>query len=93
MSTEQLVTLIQTHANLVQIASAYIPLRESRRIFKGPCPFHSDQTNSLMISPEKNQFKCFGCGIDGGPLEFVMKVKGITLQEALTSLASTVNIA
>lgn len=92
MPPEQLEAHIQTHADLLQIASAYIQLTESRRIFKGPCPFHADKSNSLMISPERNHFKCFGCGKDGGPLEFIMEVKGISLQEAITKLASEMHL-
>jgi DNA primase len=87
MAMQEYADQIQSQVSLVKIAAGYISLTESRRIFKGPCPFHKDLTNSLMISPEKNQFKCFGCGVDGGPLEFVMRIKGITLQEAVISLS------
>ena len=37
---------------------------------KGPCPFHPGQSGSFMVSPEKNLFKCCGCGKEGGPAEF-----------------------
>jgi DNA primase len=58
-------------SDLVTLAANYITLKESRRTFRGNCPFHQDKTGSLMISPEKNIFKCFGCGKEGGPDEFI----------------------
>jgi DNA primase len=46
-------------------------LEPSRKILKGNCPFHKDNMISFMVSPEKNTFKCFGCGVEGGPAEFL----------------------
>lgn len=43
-----------------------------------------------MISPEKNIFKCFGCGKEGGPIEFVMDIEQITHAQAVEKLASVV---
>jgi len=57
-------------SDLVAIISRHITLNQGRKALKGPCPFHDDQTESLMVSPEKNLFKCFGCGKEGGPVEF-----------------------
>lgn len=59
-----------TSAEMITLAAQYITLTESRRSFQGNCPFHQDTAGSLMISPEKNIFKCFGCGKEGGPQEF-----------------------
>lgn len=73
--------------DLVKIISAYLPLQESRKQLKGKCPFHPDTTTSLMVSAEKNIFKCFGCGRDGGPVEFIMLKEGKTRPEAVSFLA------
>jgi DNA primase len=57
---------------IVELIAAYVPLEETRNgNFKGPCPFHTDHLSSLFVSPSKNIFKCFGCGIEGGPEEFI----------------------
>lgn len=64
-------SLLPVQADLVRIVSKYVLLEESRRNLKGRCPFHKDQATSLMVSPEKNIFQCFGCGKGGGPVEFV----------------------
>jgi DNA primase len=70
-------------ANLVTIVSKYVLLEESRRNLKGRCPFHKDLTTSLMVSPDKNIFKCFGCGMDGGPVEFVMLIENKSREDAI----------
>jgi DNA primase len=57
-------------SDLVTLAASYIPLTASRRSYRGKCPFHDDAGESLLISPDKNIFKCFGCGKEGGPAEF-----------------------
>lgn len=57
-------------SDLIILAADHIRLTESRRGYRGKCPFHNDAAESLLISPEKNIFKCFGCGLEGGPAEF-----------------------
>ena len=64
-----------TSSDLVKLATVYISLKESRRTLRGRCPFHRDAGESLMISPEKNIFKCFGCGKEGGPAEFKLAME------------------
>ncbi|MCC8423471.1 CHC2 zinc finger domain-containing protein [Mucilaginibacter sp. UR6-11] len=64
-----------TSSNLVNLAAKYMILKESRRSLRGQCPFHEDAGESLMISPDKNIFKCFGCGKEGGPAEFKFAIE------------------
>lgn len=65
-------------SNLTQLAAGHITLKESRRTLRGKCPFHPDAGESLMILPEKNIFKCFGCGKEGGPAEFKLAIEQLT---------------
>ncbi|WPU92037.1 CHC2 zinc finger domain-containing protein [Mucilaginibacter sabulilitoris] len=81
MPTDQTSSPVQ--ADLVRIVSRYILLEESRRNLKGKCPFHADQATSLMVSPDKNIFQCFGCGRGGGPIDFVMAIESKTREEAI----------
>lgn len=80
-------TLPLAKTDLVKIISHFLPLQASRKQLKGKCPFHDDHTTSLMVSPEKNIFKCFGCGKDGGPVEFMMYLKGLSRADAVQTLA------
>lgn len=78
---------IQTQTDITRIISRHLKLEEGRRILKGNCPFHADHSDSLMVSPVKNIFKCFGCGKEGGPIEFVMAMENKSYDEAVKSLA------
>jgi DNA primase len=78
---------IQNKADLTKIISRYLKLEEGRRILKANCPFHTDSSDSFMVSPVKNIFKCFGCGKEGGPIEFVMAIESKSYDEAVKSLA------
>ena len=82
-------SLSPVQADLVRIVSKYVLLEESRRNLKGRCPFHKDQATSLMISPEKNIFQCFGCGKGGGPVEFVMAIEHKTREEAIQMITAS----
>jgi DNA primase len=86
MSADNSISPVQ--ADLVQIISKYILLEESRKHLKGRCPFHKDLATSLMVSPDKNIFQCFGCGKGGGPVEFVMAIENKTREEAIHLIAT-----
>jgi DNA primase len=73
--------------NLAEIVSKHVLLQQSRKALKGKCPFHKDETTSLLVIPHSNIFKCFGCGIEGGPVEFLMGIKGKSRAEIAAELA------
>lgn len=73
-------------ASFIDIVSKYVSLNESRNIFKGNCPFHQDSTNSFMISPAKKIFKCFGCGQEGGVIEFIMLIENKSVEDSIALL-------
>lgn len=52
----------------------------------GSCPFHAERTASFVVNPERQRFKCFGCGASGDVIDFVMKYKGLSFPEALKYL-------
>jgi DNA primase catalytic core len=72
-----------------------IALKRAGKDFVGRCPFHEDDTASLVVTPAKNLWHCFGCGAAGGPIDWVMKKNGVSfrhavelLREGLPSLAA-----
>jgi DNA primase catalytic core len=63
-----------------------IKLEKRGKDLVGPCPFHQDDTPSLIVTPEKNLFHCFGCNAGGGPIDWMMKKNGVSFRHAVELL-------
>ena len=83
---------VKSKVDLVEIVSSYIPLKKSGRNFAGLCPFHGEKTPSFFVSPERQAFKCFGCGEAGDVFTFLEKIEGWEFREALEELAKRVGV-
>ncbi len=68
------------------VESSGIALKKSGNDLLGRCPFHDDDEPSLVITPAKNLWHCFGCGIGGNPIDWVMKAQGISFRHAVELL-------
>lgn len=68
------------------VESAGIELKRGGKDLLGRCPFHEDDTASLVVTPAKNLWHCFGCGIGGGPIDWVMKLRGVSFRHAVELL-------
>jgi len=75
------------------VESAGIALKKSGRDRIGLCPFHADSEPSLVVTPAKNLWHCFGCQIGGGPIDWVMKCKGVSFRHAVELLKSDSSLA
>lgn len=83
---------VKSKIDLVEVAASYFPLKKSGRNFAALCPFHGEKTPSFMISPERQVFKCFGCGESGDVFTFLEKVEGWDFRETLEELAKRVGV-
>lgn len=83
---------IKDRLNIVDVISSYIPVKKSGTNFKAVCPFHNEKTPSLMISPQKQIWHCFGCGEGGDIFGFVMRYENISFREALEILAQKAGV-
>ncbi len=68
------------------VEASGIELKKSGKDWLGRCPFHEDDTASLVVTPTKNLWHCFGCCIGGGPLDWVMKRRGVSFRHAVELL-------
>ncbi|MBK8270124.1 MAG: DNA primase [Planctomycetes bacterium] len=84
---------IRTASDIVDVVSTYVTLKRAGRNFKGLCPFHNEKTPSFNVLPDKQIFKCFGCGQGGDVFKFVQAKEGIPFPEARELLAQRAGIS
>lgn len=83
---------VKSKIDVVQLVGEHVQLKKAGRNFSGLCPFHSEKTPSFMVSPERQIWKCFGCGLGGDALGFVMRIEGLEFGEALRALAKRAGV-
>lgn len=81
---------IVRQANIVDVISSYINVERQGRNHRALCPFHDDKNPSLMISDDKQIFKCFVCGEGGNALTFVQKYEKLSYRQAAVKLANLI---
>ena len=90
--SDELIDEIRNSNDIVDIISQYVNLKKSGRNFFGLCPFHNEKSPSFAVSPDKQIFHCFGCGVGGNVFHFVSKIENIGFKETLEMLANRANI-
>ncbi|MGL2526003.1 DNA primase [Helicobacter pylori] len=77
--------------SIVDVIEKFLDLHKCGATFKACCPFHDERSASFMVSPEKNIYKCFGCGVGGDAFQFLQEFKKISFTEAVEEIASMYN--
>ncbi|MCD4713737.1 MAG: DNA primase [Clostridiales bacterium] len=80
------------NVNIVDIISSYIQVDKSGKNYKALCPFHNEKTASFIISEDKQLFHCFGCGVAGNAINFIMNYENLDYIDAVEFLAERYNI-
>ena len=91
--SDELLDEIRNSNDIVDIISQYVVLKRSGRNFFGLCPFHKEKSPSFSVSPDKQIFHCFGCGVGGNVFHFLSKIENINFVESVKMLADRANIA
>ena len=89
---ENKISEILNACDIVDVIAESVILKKSGRNYLGLCPFHSEKTPSFSVSPQKQIFHCFGCGVGGNVFSFLMKHHGITFPEAVKMAARRCSI-
>ena len=74
-------------SDIVEIIGARVPLKKAGREYKACCPFHNEKTPSFWVSPDKQFYHCFGCGVHGTVIGFLMQYEKMEFLDALADLA------
>ena len=90
--SDEIIDEVRQSNDIVNVISQYITLKRSGRNFFGLCPFHNEKSPSFSVSPDKQIFHCFGCGVGGNVYTFITKIEGINFKEAIEVLAEKANI-
>lgn len=78
--------------DIVDVIGEYFPLRRLGPAFKALCPFHQEKTPSFTVSPQRQRFKCFGCGAGGSVFDFLMLYEHLEFAAAARRLAERAGI-
>jgi DNA primase len=79
-------------ADIVEIIGSRVPLKRAGREYKACCPFHDEKTPSFWVSPDKQFYHCFGCGVHGTALGFLMEYDRLPFPEAVEDLANRLGL-
>jgi DNA primase len=90
---DETVRRIQEHIDIVDLVSHYLTLRKQGQNYVGLCPFHHEKTPSFVVSPAKQLFHCFGCGVGGDVFGFLMKADSLSFPEAIRTLGERAGIS
>ncbi|WP_102026998.1 DNA primase [Salirhabdus sp. Marseille-P4669] len=92
-ASEKFIDELRADSNIVEVISDYVQLKKQGRNYLGLCPFHNEKSPSFSVSPDKQIFRCFGCGKGGNVITFIMEVEGVPFYEAIRILADKSGIA
>lgn len=86
------VETIKNKLDIVDIVGTYVSLKKAGSNFKGLCPFHHEKSGSFMVNPERQIFKCFGCGQAGDVVTFIQEIEQLEFLDALRLLAERAGV-
>ena len=91
--SREVIEEVVSRNDIVDVISGYIKLKKSGSSYVGLCPFHNEKSPSFSVSGTKQMYHCFGCGVGGNVITFVMEYENYTFPEAVKMLADRAGIA
>ena len=89
---DEIISEIVSANDIVSLVSSYVHLKKSGSGYMGCCPFHREKTPSFHVSGDKQLYHCFGCGVGGSVIQFVMAAENLDFPDALRFLADRAGI-
>lgn len=92
MIPKETIDKIVEESRVEEVIGDFVALKKRGVNMLGNCPFHNEKTPSFTVSPAKGIYKCFGCGVSGNSINFIMEHEQMSYPEALKYLAKKYNI-
>ena len=83
---------VKSRLSVVDVVGESVSLKKAGTTYKGLCPFHGEKTPSFVVTPQRESWHCFGCGLGGDIFSFVMQRDGVPFPEALRTLATRAGV-
>jgi len=84
---------LKNSIDIIDVVGSFVELRKAGANYKANCPFHGEKTPSFVVSPTKQIYHCFGCGVGGDSIKFLMELEKLSYPEAIEKLASMFNFS
>lgn len=91
MIAKESIEQLKANLDIVEVLGNYIELKKAGVNYSACCPFHNEKTASFMVSPTKGIYHCYGCGVGGDAIKFVMEYEKLTFVESVEKIASMTN--
>lgn len=92
MTSSGIAAEIKSKLPVIDVVGETVALKRAGSAYKGLCPFHVEKTPSFIVSPDRESWRCFGCGEGGDIFTFLMRRDGIDFREALSRLAEKAGV-
>ena len=89
---ERFLDELLARTDIVDLVSESVRLTKKGNSYWGCCPFHSEKTPSFHVVPDRQMYKCFGCGKGGGAINYVMELENLPFKDAVAVLAQRVGM-
>lgn len=93
MYSSEIIEEVVSRTDIVDVISGQIKLKKNGSSYVGLCPFHNEKSPSFSVSPSRQLYHCFGCGVGGNVITFVMEYENYTFLEAVRLLADRAGIS
>jgi DNA primase len=93
MIPDDFISQVLSRVDIVDVIDKHVKLKKAGQNYSACCPFHSEKTPSFSVSPAKQFYHCFGCGVSGSAIKFLMEYAGMQFRDAVKELADGVGMA
>lgn len=90
--SENVIEEVRSRNDIVDVIGSYVTLKKRGNSYMACCPFHHEKTPSFHVNRDKQMYHCFGCGVGGNVITFIMEYENFSFPEALKMLAERAGV-